>query len=176
MTIKPRHDLQEEYTYSTVNDKGEKIKTYNKIPPMLIRNIELLLKWYFEHTFPDTCLWFTLNECKFKTGNSITSMLLVTKTPAPTTLGTTSPTSMVPTPIPVSKASSFLRSIKRSPSDYNKFKDDSRWKQWYRHLKATSNSHGITHILDPAYIPLTDSAKELFNVQQIFIYSVLDSA
>jgi hypothetical protein len=42
MTIKPRHDLQEEYTYSTVNDIGEKMETYNKIPPMLIRNLILM--------------------------------------------------------------------------------------------------------------------------------------
>jgi hypothetical protein len=29
MNIKPQHDLQEEYTYSKVNDKGDKIETYN---------------------------------------------------------------------------------------------------------------------------------------------------
>jgi hypothetical protein len=63
--IKPRHDLEEEYTYSTVNDKGDKIETYSKLPPMLIRNIELLQQWYFEHAFPDTRIWFSLSESTF---------------------------------------------------------------------------------------------------------------
>jgi hypothetical protein len=84
------------------------------------------------------------------------------------------PTPMAPTPIPISEASAFLRGINCIPSDYNKFKNDTCWKQWHRHLKATANSHGITHILDPAYIPLTDSAKELFLVQQTFMYSVFE--
>ena len=69
----------------------------------------------------------------------------------------------------------FLRSIKRSPSDYNKFKDDSRWKQWNRHLKATANSHGLGHILMPSYIPPDDAALELFNYQNTFMYSVFES-
>jgi hypothetical protein len=81
---------------------------------------------------------------------------------------------MAPTPIPIREASTFLHSIKHSPSEYNKFKDDTRWKQWHPHLKATANSHGITNILDPAYIPLMDSAKELFLVQQTFMYSVFE--
>jgi hypothetical protein len=175
MNIKPRHDLQEEYTYSKVNDKGDKIETYNKLPPMLIRNIELLQQWYFEHTFPDTRVWFTLNESKFNnwkvnrfhgTGNK--DLTTPTPTPTPSTI------TMATTPIPINEASTFLRSIKRSPSDYTKFKDDTRWKQWHRHLKATANSHGISHILDPAYVPLTDNARELFQVQQTFMYSVFE--
>jgi hypothetical protein len=65
MNIKPRHDLPEEYTKSKVNVKGDKIKTNTKLPPMLIRKIELLQQWYFEHAFPDTCIWFTLKKLKF---------------------------------------------------------------------------------------------------------------
>jgi hypothetical protein len=137
MTIKPRHDLQEEYTYSTVSDKGE---TYNKIPPMLVQNIELLQQWYFELTFPDTCVWFTLDESKFNnwklnrfhvTGNKDAT------TPTPTTIGSTPPNPMAPTPILIGESSTLLRGIKRSPSDYNTFKDDTCWKQWHRHLKPT---------------------------------------
>jgi hypothetical protein len=83
---------------------------------------------------------------------------------------------MASTPIPISEASTFLHIIKCSPSDYNKFKDDTCIKQWHHHLKSTTNSHGITHILDPAYIILTDGTKELFDVQQTFMYIVLNSA
>jgi hypothetical protein len=108
------------------------METYNKIPPLLIRNIEILQQWYFELTFPDTRVWITLNESKFNnwklnrfhvTGNKDAT------TPTPT-LGTAPPSPMAPTPIPISEASTFLCSIKHSPSDYNKFKDDTRWKEW----------------------------------------------
>jgi hypothetical protein len=124
---------------------------------MLIRDIELLQQWYFELTFPDTCVWFTLNESNFTPGNSTASAgNKDATTPTPTTIGFTPPTTMAPTPIPISEASTFLRGIKRSPYDYNKFKDDTRWKQWHSHLKATANSHGIYHIFDQVYIRLTD--------------------
>jgi hypothetical protein len=66
----------------------------------------------------------------------------------------------------------FLRIIKQSTSDYNKFKDDSRWKQWNRHLKATATCHGLGHALNPLYVPSDDAAIELFNHQNTFMYSV----
>jgi hypothetical protein len=69
---------------------------------------------------------------------------------------------------------SFQRSIKRSPNDYNKFKDDSRWKQFHRHLKAMANSHGLINILTPTYVPLTNDEIELFEAQQKFMYSVFE--
>jgi hypothetical protein len=65
----------------------------------------------------------------------------------------------------------FLRSIKRSTSEYNKLKDDSRWKQWNRHLKDTANSHGLGHVLTPSYVPSNDAALELSNHQNSFMYS-----
>jgi hypothetical protein len=108
MAIKPKHDLQEAYTNSTVNDKGEKMETYNKIPPMHIRNIELLQQWYFEHTFPDTCIWFTLNESKFNSWKLNFFHVTGSKdptTPTPNTIKSTPPTPMAPTPIPISEAS-----------------------------------------------------------------------
>jgi hypothetical protein len=173
INIKPRHDLQEEYTYSKVSDKGDKIEAYNKLAPMLVRNIELLQQWYFEHSLPDTRICLPLNESIFNnwkvnrfhgTGNND----LTTPTTAPP------PITMATTPIPVNEASTFLCIIKRSPSGYTKFKDSMLWKQWHRHRKATANSHGISQILDPAFVPQSDNARELFQVQQIFIKSVFE--
>ena len=74
----------------------------------------------------------------------------------------------------VSEAATFQRGTKRSPADYTKFKDDSRWKQWNRHLKATANSHGPGDVLNPSYVPMTPEATALFNVQKIFMYSVFE--
>jgi len=53
MNIQPRLDLQENYTHTSINDKGESVEGIYKLPPMIIRNIELLQQWYFEHTSPD---------------------------------------------------------------------------------------------------------------------------
>ena len=49
-----------------------------------------------------------------------------------------------------------------------------RWKQWHRHLKATANSHGLSNVLNPNYIPTTDDEKALFTAQQTFMYSVFE--
>jgi hypothetical protein len=165
MTYKENKPTQKSMT------KGTQLKPITNY----LQNIELLQQWYFEHAFPDTRIWITLRESTFNnwkvnrfhgSGNKD----LTTPTPTPTP----PPITMATIPDPVNEAATFLRSIKRSPSDYTKFKDDSRWKRWHRHLKATSNSHGISQILDPAYVPLTNNARELFQVQQTFMYSVFE--
>jgi hypothetical protein len=124
-------------------------------------------------TVPDTGIWFTLNESKFNnwklnhfhgTGNKYLTTPAPTPNPSRITMATIS--------IPINEASTFLRSIKRSPSDYTKLKYNTRWKQWHWHLKTAANSHGIPQILDPAYFPLTDNARELYQDQQTFMYSL----
>jgi hypothetical protein len=69
----------------------------------------------------------------------------------------------------------LLRSIKRSPSAYNKFKDDSRWRQWHRHLNASANSRCLGNVLLPSYIPIDDASLELFTYQNTFMYSVFET-
>ena len=76
----------------------------------------------------------------------------------------------------VSEAATFQRGTKRSPADYTRFKDDSRWKQWNRHLKATANSHGLGDVLNPSYVPMTSEATALFNVQKLSCTLSLSSA
>ena len=66
MNLQPRLDLQESYTHYTTNEEGETVQGIYKLPPMIIRNIELLQQWYYEHTSPTVSIWFTLNETKFE--------------------------------------------------------------------------------------------------------------
>ena len=136
LNLQPRLDLQESFTHCTTNEEGETVEGIYKLPSMIVRNIELLQQWYYEHTSPTVNVWFTLNETTFEqwklirfhlTGNNGPTTVIETPTP---------PTPPTPTPIPsnvpvVTEATTFLRSIKRSPSDYTKFKDDMRWKQWH---------------------------------------------
>jgi hypothetical protein len=174
MNLRPRIDLQEEYTFSKVNDKGESIEVNSKLPAMVIRNIELLQQWYIESSHPNVMSWFPLNQSIFNEWKN-NQLHLTSNNDQPNIV--TSSTPLVVTssqPYQSNQAASFQRSIKRSPSDYTKFKDDNRWKQWHRHLKATANSHGLSNVLDPTFIPSTEDDKDLFQVQQTFMYSVFE--
>jgi hypothetical protein len=148
---------------------------------MLIRNIELLQQWFRDAAgTPDNRIWFTLNEPAFLVykrlvvqADGLTNQAPAANTPVPAATPVPTPT---PTPSTApSDATLFQRSIKRSPSDYTKFKDDSRWKQWNRHLKATANTHGLSHVLDPYYEPLDDDDVALFALQNTFMYSVFET-
>jgi hypothetical protein len=101
---------------------------------MVVRNIILLPQWYREQGSIDQRIWFTLTEDSFIAWNAKHSHAAH----APGTMSSpTRPTPEVPTKN-TSDVESFQRSIKRSPDNYKKLKDDSRWKQWNRHLKATA--------------------------------------
>jgi hypothetical protein len=72
-------------------------------------------------------------------------------------------------------AAMFIRSIKRSPTDYSKFKEDNKWRQWHRSFRATARSHGLSNILDPTYLPPTNHEEILlYNAQNTFMYSVFE--
>ena len=156
------------YIHPTTDEKGDTIERKCRIPSMLIRNIDYLQQWYRASDDPnDVRIWFKLQEPEF---NSWKHRLFhdasaVLESDEAVVDPSVLMSSMLPASTSQSEATMFLRSIKRSPSDYNKFKDDSRWKQWNRHLKATANSHGLGHVVTPSYVPLDDAAQELFNVQ-----------
>jgi hypothetical protein len=176
MNLQPRRDLQEDYVYSQVDDLGKATNVYYKLPPMIIRNVELIQQWYYEQHHPDVRIWFQLNSIKFNSWKMIHSHVTnIKESTIPTS--TTLPTYVLPSASSASQVTEavlFQRSIKRSPSDYNKLKDDSRWKQWQRHLKATANSHGLSNILNPDFKPTTPDEIALFLVQQTFMYSVFE--
>ena len=178
MNLKPNEDLQMAYIHPTTDEKGDTIERKCRIPSMLIRNIDYLQQWYRASDDPnDVRIWFKLQEPEF---NSWKHRLFhdasaVLESDEAVVDPSVLMSSLLPASTSQSEATMFLRSIKRSPSDYNKFKDDSRWKQWNRHLKATANSHGLGHVLTPSYVPLDDAAQELFNHQNTFMYSVFES-
>ena len=55
----------------------------------------------------------------------------------------------------VSPAEKFRQSIKRSVADYEKFKDETKWRTWLSHFKSTAINHGLKDVLDPDYVPIT---------------------
>ena len=164
-------DLKAEFTHSTIVDDIP-VTTTHRLPPMLLRNICLLQQWFKSADSNAVTVWFTLYEPAFTTWKRIVFKGI----PMHSSNNPISTVESLPVNLSTpSEASLFQRSIKQNPTDYNKFKDDSRWKQWHRHLKATANSHGLTDVLNPDYIPSTDDEILLFNLQNTFMYSVFES-
>jgi hypothetical protein len=170
MVVDPQVDLSMDYYHPTLDSEGEQRDVLQNIPPMVLRNISLLQQWYREQCSIDARIWFTLSETTFLNWKA----LMFHRSPQPS-CNTSNADVKQPNIInnnTTSEAEFFQRSIKRSPNDYTKFKDDSRWKQWHRHLKATAASHGLSNVLNPNYKPLTTEATDLFHAQNIFIDSV----
>jgi hypothetical protein len=134
MFIEPRQDLQEEFIIGTTTEGGGYI---HKLPAMTIRQIETLQSWYALQPleFSDVD-WLSLDQATFRrfSYSKVVHRTIKAEEQEPDT----NPTPSIPSPpshTPNREVESFQRSIKRSPADYNKFKDDSRWKQWPRTLR-----------------------------------------
>ena len=169
LIIEPRVDLLDEY-YIAPNGPAEGY--FYKINTMTMRKIEVLQSWfgYQSSIGNDNPDWLTLDLDTFRQYSLTltTDRVIKVEEPEPDDHPSWDP---IP---PNRELESFQRSIKRSPNDYNKFKDDSRWKQWHRHLKATANSHGLNDLLNPKFVPSPGDPTELFQCQQKFMYSVFE--
>jgi hypothetical protein len=67
----------------------------------------------------------------------------------------------------------FRKGVKRDVSAYIDFKEDKFWESWKRDLFAKARSHHTQDVLDPTYDGgISDEEKELFALQQEFMYSV----
>jgi hypothetical protein len=95
---------------------------------MLTRNIELLRQWFREvaGTY-DIHIWFNLNESAFTIWKQLSFQSAPTTPDDGLPLKSTSASTTSPPSTMQSEATMFFRCIKWCLSDYNKFKDDSRW-------------------------------------------------
>ena len=175
MSVHPFTDLEAEYVIAMPGDDASGY--LHRLSAMTIRNIDSLQSWFAAQTDVDSTRvdWLSLDQMTFRKFAMGLTVQRTVKTEYPEPDIPIS--SSAPTPslsLQNRELESFQRSIKRSPGDYNKFKDDSRWKQWNRHLKATANSHGLNDVLNPTFVPSTTTAVELFACQQKFMYSVFE--
>jgi len=155
LLARPQDDIKgAAFNYIDPTDPSNKIRGILSV--IQVRKLELLQQWYYEQDEPTTSVWFSLTASSFKrwTNQSLAQRHTPTKVAStpfqPMTPST--PTNNVQnssTPVVDSEAVLFRKGIKRSVTDYNKFKDDSKWKQWNRHLKAMANSHSTSNVLDP---------------------------
>jgi len=90
--------------------------------------------------------------------------------PAPIVLqAPPTPTLSSPLPVPMN---SFKQQIKVNLTDYPQLKEDSKWRLFNRHLRATAASHGTLDVLNPEYVPSTPEESLLFDQKQKFMYNV----
>ena len=69
-------------------------------------------------------------------------------------------------------ADSFQKGIKRDPALFTELKQDIAFNSWRRDTLATARSQGCSDVLDPSFQPLTRTQKELFHIQNEYMYSV----
>jgi Reverse transcriptase (RNA-dependent DNA polymerase) len=175
LTVDPRVDLQGDYVIATPST--ETSGYLHHLSAVTIRNIQSIQSWYTEqaevdYTRVDFMALDQMTFRKFSMGLTFQRGVKIEEPEPDTPFSSSAPTPSLS--LQNRELESFQRSIKRSPGDYNKFKDDSRWKQWNRHLKATANSHGLNDVLNPTFVPSTVTAVELFACQQKFMYSVFE--
>jgi hypothetical protein len=171
MSVNALEDLKGEFNKTTLDSSGDTTYQLLPLPAMFIRNIILLQQWYKDQASIDQRIWLSLSQDNFVSWEAHHFHTATTSV---------APMASLPTMPIVNQtffeAAIFQRSIKRSPADYTKFKDDNRWKQWHRHLMKSANSHGLNDVLNPDYVPITPEEIELFRVQNNFMYSVFEQS
>ena len=71
----------------------------------------------------------------------------------------------------------FKNGIKRDASAYPIFKNERYYNTFIRHFKATAKAQGLNSLMDPNFTPGSDEhEQQLFQEQQVFLYSVLISS
>ncbi len=127
-----------------------------------VKKINSLFSWFHQIPFSDATRWLSLDYQSFQVWRS---------QPTPTPQGATSPAAIS---LPSSAIHDFRKSVKRSVSDYNIFKEDRLWHSWHRHLLTTARSHNVDQVLDLSYAPSDPDDIALLKEQQRFVFSVLE--
>jgi hypothetical protein len=144
-----------------VNHAADKTKLFvlsNIVQKMLCA----LQLWYVSQPSPTLSTWYSITPDDFKAFRITYSTRRLMSSVA-------SPVAAVPvaaSPPP----SNFRSAIKINLNDYVKFKENSEWRSFNRHLRATAASHDTMDILDPAFTPPPSDAT-VFE-QKRFMYNV----
>ena len=180
LMVQVLEDLKDvSFAYPDPDDPSKKISATLSV--MQLRKLQLLQEWFLDQIDQSVDTWFELTADIFRIW--ATSLVPHRNNSANNISTSFGPSTPVTTSSPIqnssihgsdSEAALFKKGVKRSVSDYNKFKDDTKWKQWKRHLKAMANSHGTSSVLDPDYVPSTLHEAELFKAQNDFMYSVFE--
>lgn len=70
------------------------------------------------------------------------------------------------------EADAFSKGTKCGTDEYKEFKDHKYWNSWHHDLHSTGQNHHVSKVFDGNYVPVMDEEKELFQLQQNFVFSV----
>jgi hypothetical protein len=93
----------------------------------------------------------------------------------PASLAPNSTTPVSSSSNPYSPAELFKRGIKRDPTLFPTLKDEKFNDNWHRSFANQARAQDVSEVLDPNFVPLTETAKELFIEKQKYVYAVLES-
>jgi len=68
----------------------------------------------------------------------------------------------------------FRKGIKRDANAFSALKDMKQWDQYKRSTKAQARAQGVAEVLDPAFTPVLQDDKDLFEAKQQFMYAVFE--
>ena len=152
------------------------------------QQIKLLAHWFRQTSIdiqgiPSKATWMNLTKAEFdlwrintdfRSGSPIDDPVSPMKSPShstsPKSFSTTSAASQSQLDL-----TAFKKGTKRDAMAYETFKDERYYDTFWRTFKTTAKAQGLSNVLDFRYKPPTNDtyATELFQEQQIFLYSVL---
>ena len=152
------------------------------------QQIKLLAYWFRQKSIdiqgiPSKATWMSLTKGEFDlwrintdfcSGNPVPDPVSPMKSPShstsPKSFSTTSAASESQLDL-----TAFKKGTKRDVMAYETFKDERYYDTFWRTFKTTAKAQGLSNVLDFKYKPpINDTyAQELFQEQQIFLYSVL---
>ena len=72
-----------------------------------------------------------------------------------------------------SLAKEFMKGSKRDPSHFTELRNFTQWDNWDTEFSTLTKVQNCASILDETYMPSTTEEQELFEKQQLYMYSVL---
>ena len=73
-----------------------------------------------------------------------------------------------------SAAERFDRSVKRDPTLFSDLQNIVQWDSWSRMFETQVKVQGCSNVIDDSYTPATQDERELFQRQQLYIYSIFE--
>jgi hypothetical protein len=68
----------------------------------------------------------------------------------------------------------FCKTQEGAKSDYPLFEKDEEYVRWVERVRTVAATHDTLEVLDPTYIPTTDEETRLFELKNIFMFSVFN--
>ena len=132
------------------------------LSPVQVKKINSLSSWFHQVSPASVHRWMDLDlSAFFQAWRSLPAPVPQEVSPASVSL-------------PSTAIHDFRKSVKRSISDYQVFKEDRLWHSWHRHLLTTARSHNVDNVLNLSYSPTDPDDIALLQEQKRFVFSILE--